>query len=61
MAEMSRLRDALRNRRRPLVNEPLTADDWAAVWIAYQGFLAQIHLIVERAQERNAEAKDAVS
>jgi hypothetical protein len=49
---VTQLRNALKDRRRPLINEPLTKDDWAAVYIAYQGFQAQIKLIVARAQER---------
>ena len=36
---------------RLLANAPLTTNDWQAVYIAYQGFLAQVRLIV--AQSRN--------
>ncbi len=40
--------------RRPLINEPLTADDWRCVWLACQGFYTQIHLIVDTARKRAA-------
>lgn len=37
----------------------LTVEDWASVWIAYQGFLAQVNLIVQRARAR--ESKEQAS
>jgi hypothetical protein len=37
----------------------LTAEDWAHVWIAYQGFLAQVNLIVQRARDREQQASCA--
>lgn len=48
-------------RRHRLLREvkELTAEDWAFIWIAYQGFLAQVNLIVQRAKERPQEAPDA--
>jgi hypothetical protein len=38
--------------------EELTAEDWAFVWIAYQGFLAQVNLIVQRARDRTQESEE---
>jgi hypothetical protein len=44
------------NRRRLLGEvKELTAEDWAFIWIAYQGFLAQVNLIVQRARERTTD------
>jgi hypothetical protein len=32
----------------------MTADDWQAVYFAYQGFLVQVNLIVAQVKEREA-------
>ncbi len=45
------------NRRRVLGEvKELTAEDWEVIWIAYQGFRAQVNLIVQRARERAEDA-----
>jgi hypothetical protein len=37
---------------RLLSEEPLNEEDYRKVWLAYQGFLHQVHLIVRAARER---------
>lgn len=36
----------------PLAEEPLTTEDWERVWLAHQGFRAQLRLIVAKARKR---------
>lgn len=38
---------------RPLVNEPLTAEDWGEVYRAMLAFRTQVRLIVVRARQRS--------
>lgn len=40
------------NRR--LTDEPLSAEDWYAVWLAYRAFISQIRIIVQLARDRKA-------
>lgn len=40
---------------RPLVNEPLTAEDWEAVYVAQKAFIQQVRMIVVRARQRRAD------
>lgn len=42
----------LERRHRLLSERPLTKEDWRAVWLAYQGFLAQVTLIADEAERR---------
>lgn len=37
---------------RPLIDEPLTADDWQRIWHARQGFLATVRQVVCEARLR---------
>jgi hypothetical protein len=39
---------------RPLIDEPLTADDWQEVWAARQAFLAAVRAVVCRARLKTA-------
>ena len=39
---------------RPLVNEPLTADDWAEVHRAHRAFIMHVRMIVSQARLRVA-------
>jgi hypothetical protein len=39
---------------RPLVAEPLTADDWQQVYEAQRAFIVQVRMIVARARRRVA-------
>ena len=39
-------------RPRWLRDEPLTAEDWQAVWMAYRAFITQVRLIVDQARGR---------